>query len=120
MKIFQLANPEEVSKILATTGATLAGIKMMQAKAIGLTVDLGEVSCSLGNIIKQEVLSVGADAAVHEQTSRCAVEKTKVVLVGTLKQLKILAKNLQKNVAGLSKIGEELEVELEKKFRLND
>ena len=90
----------------------------MQKKAIGAMVDLGELSPSMGNIIKQEALSVGADAAVHEKTSRCGIAKTKVVLVGTLKQIEDLAEKLKKNVAALPKIGKELKRELEKKFKI--
>jgi dihydropteroate synthase len=117
LKLHQPSTLAEIIKILKTTGATSRGVELMKKKALGLAIELGEFSPSLGNIIKQEALAVGADAAVHEKTSRCEVEKTKVVLVGTLKQLEDLAKKLQKNVAGLPKIGKDLEKILNKKFK---
>lgn len=116
MKIHQFILPAEVSALLVTTGVTVTGAKMMQEKAIGLAVEIGEVSPSLGNIIKQEALAVGADAAVHEKTSRCEVPQTKIVLVGTLVQLRRFAQKLQKNVATLPAIGRELADTLTKKF----
>lgn len=117
MIIHQLTSLAEIGKLLQSTGTSLAGIPLMASKAIGIVVDIGEHDCSIGNIIKQEALAVGADAAVHEQTSRCGVGQTKIILVGTLKQLKILAKKLQKNVTVLPKIGQQLEKTLQKKFK---
>jgi len=116
MKIFQPRSLREASEILMDTGTTTTGVEIMRTKSIGLAVDIGDVSSSLGNILKQESLAVGADAAVHELVSRCDVPKTKVVLVGTLKQLQKLAIKLQKNIVQLSEIGKNLEIALAVKF----
>lgn len=116
MKIYQPRTPAIVAKLLNKTGSTSTGTKKMSSKAIGLAVDLGLHSPSIGNLIKQEALAVGADAAVHKKTSRCEVPKTKIVLVGTLKQLEQLALKLQQNVASLPQIGKELALNLRKKF----
>lgn len=116
MKIHQTTDLAKVEQLLRETGSTEAGVKLMAAKGIGLVVELGELSPSFGNIIKQEALAVGADAAVHEKTSRCEVETTQVTLVGTLKQLRTLAEKLQHNVSTLPKIGKELQNVLKQRF----
>jgi hypothetical protein len=91
----------------------------MKKKAIGVAVDIGEFSCSLGNILKQEALSCGADAAIHELSSRCGIPKTKIILLGNLDSLIKLSIKLQRNVAELPKIGKELASTLSKKFPNN-
>jgi dihydropteroate synthase len=116
MQIYQPTNFAEVAAILQTTESSAASLPLLTPKALGLAIDLGEHSPSLGNIIKQEALAVGADAAVHEKCSRCEVERSRIVLVGTAKQLLILAAKLQKNVAALPEIGRELAAGLKEKF----
>ena len=88
----------------------------MSSKAVGLAIEIGEFSCSLANILKQEALSCGCDAATHELTSRCGVEKTKIVLVGNLSSLLTLAKKIQQNVGELPTLGENLEKNLIQPF----
>jgi dihydropteroate synthase len=102
----------KATQLITSTGASLAGARQMLPKAISLLVDLGEITPSLANIIKQEALSIGADAAVHEKTTRCKITKTKVILIGNLAQLTQLAEKLQKNIGKLPKIGQELASQL--------
>jgi hypothetical protein len=116
VKIHQATDLAEVENLLREVGSMEAGVKLMASKAIGIVVELGELSPSMGNIIKQEALAVGADAAVHEKTSQCEIEKTKVTLVGSLKQLRILALKLQKNVAILPELGKGLKNVLNERF----
>lgn len=119
MKIYQPKTPAVAAKLLAKSGCTKAGIEIMKRKAIGVAVDIGEFSCSLGNILKQEALSCGADAAIHELSSRCGIPKTKIILIGNLASLQLLALKLQKNVADLPAIGKKLAATLSQKFPNN-
>lgn len=60
------------------------------------------------NILKQAALSKGCDCAVHAGCLNCSVEKTDVILFGTKKQLKSIAKNLEIQQFKMPMLGEEI------------
>jgi len=51
------------------------GIEAMLTKMINLNILLEGVKCKVANIIKQEMLSVGGDAAVSRNAVSCNVEE---------------------------------------------
>lgn len=95
---------EEVRKI----GADAASISWLAPKAVHMTIKLENVSSFAANIIKQEMLGLGGDAAVNKGCADCSVEKTGVLLMGTYSQISRLVYKLSLHSAGLKGIGEEI------------
>ncbi|MDE1798433.1 MAG: hypothetical protein KGH63_03440, partial [Candidatus Micrarchaeota archaeon] len=62
-------------------------VPMMAPKLLHFVIRLRQVRAAPANILKQEALSLGADAAVSQWTVNCSKERTDVVLAGTRKQL---------------------------------
>ncbi len=60
------------------------------------------------NILKQTALSVGADCATHRETITGKIEKTDVILGGSISQLEKIANKLKSQPFGLKQLGEEL------------
>lgn len=116
MKIIQPDSLASAAATLLKTGATPASVKIMAKKSLGLLVELAAMRPSLANILKQEALAVGADAAVHKRTPQCGVESTQAILAGNLSQLFRLAQKLEKNLAEMAQIGQNLKKELTAKF----
>ena len=63
----------------------------MVPKMRTLCIGLSGLKCSQANVLKQEMLSLGGDAAVARGTVACSIDSTDCVLIGTAKQLARLA-----------------------------
>ncbi len=64
------------------------GIKIMHDKATFRIIRLVDIRAPIANLIKEEMLAAGGDAAVHWQAIACKIKKTDVILFGTIAQYK--------------------------------
>ena len=64
------------------------GIKLMKDKAVFRNIRLGDIRSPMANILKEQMLSEGGEAAVHGLVISCKVEHSDVLLMGTLSQYK--------------------------------
>ncbi|MDD5465256.1 MAG: dihydropteroate synthase [Candidatus Omnitrophica bacterium] len=108
MRIFRLASQNEAEKIMYDIGVDPYGIKIMLPKALSFAIRLNAINNVTANILKQEMLSLGADAAVARGSLTGKTKKTDVLLFGQLLQLKSLADKLKLQPFGLHKLGVEL------------
>lgn len=86
------------------------GVVEMAPKMRTLCIQLSQLECRQANVLKQEMLSLGGDAAVARGTVACSIDKTDCVLIGTAKQLARLCLKLKPQPFGLAGLAEELEV----------
>ena len=103
-----LDRPGEIQRELDRIGVDPVGIARMLPKLEFMPVLLPNVRPAAANIIKQEMLSLGADAAVARGSVACSIESTDVLLIGSHKQLNSLCHKLKLQPFGLSAIAEEL------------
>ncbi len=89
-------------------GVSSGGIAEMAPKAIFLNVKLKGVRNAIANILKQECLTVGADAAVSQWTVNCKKPATDVLLLGTLKQLRKVAEKMKRQPSESPEIAKEI------------
>ncbi len=108
MKIVKINNFNEAIEIFQKIGVDPYGINAMAPKAQHVNILLSAQSCKVANILKQEMLSLGADAAVARGSVACSIEKTDVLLMGTLKQISALAKKIEKQPFGLNVIAQNI------------
>lgn len=95
---------EEIRKI----GVDADGIPWLAPKAIFITVKIDNVSPFVGNVLKQEMLGAGGDVAVNRGVANCSVEKSSVLIMGTLAQFRKLIYKLNMQVGSLQEISKEL------------
>jgi dihydropteroate synthase len=95
-------------QLLQALGADPAGVTRMAAKMVRRLVHLTAVPCRAANVLKQEMLALGGDAAVARGTVACAIAVTDVVLIGSLKQLRQLCERLPQQPFGLRELAAEL------------
>ena len=114
LRDLQFAHPAETVALLQDTGVDPHGIAAMQPKMQHLNIHLEGVSCPAANIIKQEMLAVGGDAAVARGAVSCRLPATDVVLMGTRKQLGRFAGKIAGQPFGLSVLAERLKGLIEK------
>ncbi len=84
-------------------------IKTMAQKTITKVVHLKGVRATLANILKQEMLSLGGDAAVHKDCISNKIDRSDVLLIGNLKQLRQLVSKLRVQVAEAQSVAKAVE-----------
>jgi len=93
------------------------GIKIMLPKSAGLLLKAGGLSCICANILKQEMLSCGGDAAVPRGALSGGSKKTDCLLIGTLAQFNRLREKLKMQPLGLSGLSAEIAAAVDNYFR---
>ncbi|MCD6093225.1 MAG: hypothetical protein J7J51_00285 [Candidatus Omnitrophica bacterium] len=108
ISILFLNNLKEVRQELKKIGVDKRGIEIMATKALFRIIKLEGIKREAANILKQEALSLGAEAAVHREVISGKIKETDCLLMGTLEQLKQLCIKLKKQPFGLDEIGKEV------------
>jgi dihydropteroate synthase len=108
LKIVKINNFNEAIEIFRQIGVDPYGINAMAPKTQRVNILLPSQPCKVGNILKQEMLSLGADAAVARGSVSCSIDATDVLLMGTLKQIVALSKKIAKQPFGLDLIAQDI------------
>jgi len=95
----------ELSKIKVSAG----GVELMFPKAVSFPIKLTNVKLGAANILKQEMLSLGGDAAVARGIVNGKEEFSDVILLGTRDKIrKLIIKLRAQEIFGLKQIREDL------------
>ena len=84
------------------------GIKIMLPKASSCLVRINSLSNIAANILKQEMLSFGGDAAVARGALTGKAKRTDCLLIGSLAQFNRLTEKLGQQPFGLDKLAQDL------------
>jgi len=109
LRYLQISSPAEAARCLKEIGVDPYGIEAMVPKMSGINIRLDNLKPAVANIIKQEMLSLGGDAAVSRGTIDCTVRRTDVVLMGTEKQIARLIEKISHQPLGLRKLASAIE-----------
>ncbi len=109
-RVLLINDLEEAKKELTKIKVSSQGIEVMAPKALGLFIKLTQVHVGAANILKQEMLSIGGDAAVARGVVN-GVEKTSdMILLGNANKIKKLINKLNhQTIFGLPEIRTDLE-----------
>jgi dihydropteroate synthase len=119
VNVVEIKNLEDAAVIFKKIGVDPYGIDAMASKTINVNILLEDQPCKIANIIKQEMLSVGGDAAVARGSVSCSVLVSDILIMGTLKQILALVKKIEKQPFGLNFIAGNI-VELLKNISQNE
>ena len=108
MKIIKIKNLEEAAAVFKKIGVDPYGIDAMASKTINVNILIENQPCKIANVIKQEMLSIGGDAAVARGSVSCSVAVSDILIMGTVKQIMALAKKIEKQPFGLSLIARDM------------
>jgi dihydropteroate synthase len=101
MRILKINAQEEAKSLMQKIGVDPYGIKIMLPKAVSYAVLLNDISSISANILKQEMLSLGGDAAVARGVLTGKLKRSNCLVFGTLSQLGRLAEKLKAQPFGL-------------------
>jgi dihydropteroate synthase len=86
-----------------------AGISIMLPKSQFRVIKIKDVSATKSNIIKQDILSFGGEAATAQGAINHSVKTTDVLIFGTVQQIKNLISKLKKQYFGLKELAVQIE-----------
>lgn len=104
-----LRSRNELQSVLREVGANNGSLPFFEDKREILHLSVAAVPCAAANILKQEMLSVGGDAIVHEKAVNCGIDTSRAILLGNKKQLKeVVAKLKQMPWWGFAELSAEI------------
>ncbi|MCM8779944.1 MAG: dihydropteroate synthase [Candidatus Omnitrophica bacterium] len=109
MHIISLRRPQDLKKLMQEFSVDKYGIEIMLPKAIARLVRFDGLSNIAANILKQEMLSFGADVAIARGALTGQAKQTDGLLIGNLSQYKKLIAKLKRQPFGLDKFSRDLE-----------
>jgi len=108
IRYLHLTSEKEAIDALKRADVDPGSIQVVLPKMFHLNIVLEGLECRVANIIKQEMLSLGGDAAVTRGTVACSVARSDLVLMGTLKQMQRFAEKISEQPFGLNDISERI------------
>ncbi len=117
VRCLEISSMERAEAEMRSIGVDPAGIRIMAPKQFHYNLKVSGLTAPQANVIKQEMLSMGGEAAVAKGAASCSVEKSGAVLSGTLKQFNTLVDKLKYQSFGLPEVGESISAALENSRR---
>ncbi|BCJ87381.1 dihydropteroate synthase [Effusibacillus dendaii] len=90
-------------------GSTETGNHIMVKKGQTVVIRVDNVGLKAANLLKQEMLAVGGDAAVHRDVAALSIERSSMLLMGTKRQFELLLPKLKLQPFGLKRLAVEME-----------
>ncbi|URA09465.1 dihydropteroate synthase [Thermospira aquatica] len=96
MTLYPLWYPQETIKDdILRVGCDPRAVSIFSQKTHIIPIYIHSIKPAMANIIKQEMLSLKGDAIVHEKSVSCEIEKTDVILLGTMSVLRNFVQKLK-------------------------
>lgn len=108
IRILKILSEQDAASELTKVGVDPQGIEIMAGKMRHLNIKIKNLELTQANIIKQEMLTVGADAAVHKKVITNQIDRTDAIIMATEKQILRAVKKLKIQPFGLKIIADEL------------
>jgi len=116
IRCLNITNAREAVHQMGKVGVDATGIKLMKDKSLHFNLKVEGIAPRTANLLKQEMLSLGGDAALDGRGIDCSAKWTDVILMGTQKQfeklilkldqypdLQLLSQSLKETVNNISK-----------------
>ncbi len=108
IRLLKIDSPQDALRELDRVGTGSEARDRLAAKMVPVRIWLGDVRTPAANILKQEMLASGADAAVTRGAAACLDPVSSVLLTGTLSQIRRLTRVLRDQPFGLDRLGDRI------------
>ncbi len=105
VRLLALETPDDLMREFGRIGVDWGGMARMRAKGFVHFLKVARLPSFCANILKQEMLSLGADAAVSRGALTGGSRATDCLLFGNLSQFLALVHKLKKQPFGLAELG---------------
>jgi dihydropteroate synthase len=99
---------EDAAREMLRIGVCQGGVDAMEGKARTLVIKVADASVPAAHVLKQQMLSLGGDAAVAKDVITHEVDSTDVLLLGTPRQMRSLTEKLSWQPFGMAELGERI------------
>jgi dihydropteroate synthase len=108
LRVLLTHNQEDLIREMRDIGVDPEGIALMSPKGRFQAVRVDGLPTWNANLIKQEMLALGGEAAVHRGAIDCSAASSSVLILGTQKHFRHLLDKLKKQPTQLRLLGEEI------------
>ncbi|MBN3032473.1 MAG: dihydropteroate synthase [Candidatus Saganbacteria bacterium] len=108
VRVVELDALPAAERELSALGCDRAGVRLMAPKSVFRAVRAKALRPAAANILKQEMLSFGGEAATAYGSIDHSVAATDVLICGTLKQFRLLTEKLKQHQFGLPALAAEI------------
>jgi dihydropteroate synthase len=95
IRSLHITNVRDAIHAMGKVGVDPAGVKLMMGKTLHYNLKVEGIAPRMANLLKQEMLSVGGDAALDKRGLDCSSSSTDALLMGTEKQFEKLFSKLE-------------------------
>jgi dihydropteroate synthase len=120
IRVLNITGEKELFRLFTQMKVDPYGVRIMAPKAESFLIRIDKISCVAANILKQEMLSCGGDAALPRQALTGKTRKTECVLISTRSQFNRLNEKLSLQQFGLNRLAREISQTLNNYCREND
>ena len=107
-RVLILRNERDVKDELKKIGVSQEAVKILAPKAFHYLIKIEGIPSPTANLLKQEMLSVMADAAISKEVASFTSKKSGVLLIGTEAQLKKVLPRLNRQPFNLPEVSQQL------------
>ncbi len=104
----EIADPADAAALITRIGTDKQGISLMKNKMVHYTLRVGPLPARAANIVKQEMLAVGGEAAVARGVIDCSAPAGPVLLSATRKQFRLFGRKMRSQPFSLPRLGEQI------------
>ena len=109
LRIVPVDGRDDAVRIMREIGVDEGGIRIMAPKAIGRVIHLENLITPAALILKEQMLSLGGDVAIHRSAINSRIEHTDALLMGNMSQIGKLIPKLRQQSFGLSDVADRIE-----------
>lgn len=117
VRCLEIASFESCRAEMDRIGVDPAGVRIMAPKQLHYNLKLEGLKPAQANILKQDMLSIGGEAAVAKGAASCSVVSTGALVSGTLRQFETLIDKLKGQSMGLGEAAEAMAKAIENSAR---
>ncbi len=115
VRLLDIRSPKDAASLINQIGSDLHGVALMKNKMVHYNFRVGPLPAAAANIIKQEMLSVGGEAAVTRGVINCSAENSDAILSATRKQFRKFCRKLRAQPFSLALMADRIESSLKAK-----
>lgn len=104
MRVVHFSSEAEIKKRFEEIDVAWEAIPMMLEKFEFYIIEIPSVRNVEANILKQEILVLGGEAAINQHSISCSVPETPVLISGTKKMFRTLVERLEHQVGTLPEL----------------
>lgn len=112
VRLLDLHSAADAASLMRQIGTDTHGVSLMKNKMVHYSFRVGPLPAAAANIIKQEMLSVGGEAAVTRGVINCSAQASDAILSATRKQYRNFCRKLRAQPFSLAQMADRIEAAL--------